>query len=286
MPRRQGLTLVELLVVIAIIAILIGLLLPAVQKVREAAARTHSANNLRQLVLATHHYANSHNDILPSVVGGRASNSLFVEILPFLEQGNAYNAFRAAGGNTSGVTIRQFLSVADPTLKSDPQGLSSYAANAQVFLGDARLGNAIPDGTSVTIGFAEHYAFGCGNTTFNWFVAMPQELPAPLPSFHRATFADNGPRILYYNPGNDSAYRDAYPVLLGNPPATTGSLPGLTFQIRPRMGDCDPRIPQTPHNAMLAAFLDGSVRPLAPGISPAVFWGAVTPNGGEVPGDF
>ena len=96
----RGFTLIELLVVIAIIAILVGLLLPAVQQAREAARRTECKNKLKQLALACHNYADVNRSLPPratinpavTATGNNGSWGVHGRILPYLEQGNLYNA--------------------------------------------------------------------------------------------------------------------------------------------------------------------------------------------------
>jgi len=90
--KQRGFTLVELLVVIAIIGILVGILLPAVQMVRESARRTHCLNNLRQLGLAVQTYESSHKQIPPSRPADRFL-TWPVLLMPFLEYGNLHQQF-------------------------------------------------------------------------------------------------------------------------------------------------------------------------------------------------
>jgi prepilin-type N-terminal cleavage/methylation domain-containing protein len=89
MTPRRGFTLIELLVVIAVIATLIGLLLPAVQKAREAASRTKCQNNLKQIALAASLYENAHRRLPPSRLEGESQTWAWI-ILPYLEQENLY----------------------------------------------------------------------------------------------------------------------------------------------------------------------------------------------------
>jgi prepilin-type N-terminal cleavage/methylation domain-containing protein len=111
-PKRRAFTLIELLVVIAIISVLIGMLLPAVQKAREAAARISCANNLKQIGLAMHMYEVANGYYPPSSLA-RAKATWAVLILPYVEQDNLYRAW-----NTNLTYYRQAPGAREGTVKS------------------------------------------------------------------------------------------------------------------------------------------------------------------------
>ena len=178
--KRRGFTLIELLVVIAIIAILIGLLLPAVQKVREAAARTQSQNNLKQLGTALANFYSAH-DCNPPMFGtvprggsSMAGGSIFYHLLPYIEQEPLYRQGADGSRSTPVKTLRapldrsypddgtfQLPAAANPPWASPSNttwGLSSYSANWQVFGDVPTKFTKMQDGLSNTMVFGEKYA--------------------------------------------------------------------------------------------------------------------------------
>ena len=264
-PRgRQGFTLIELLVVIAIIAVLIGLLVPAVQKVREAANRMSSANNLKQLGIAVQ----SHNDgvgYIPGSWEGRGTilgASQHFWLLPYIEQESIYKIGLADTSfyphNTVAVrsaVIKPFLAPSDTTtnngIATGDWAASNYGGNYLVF-GDAtagwnpkrRIAN-IQDGTSNTIIFAEKYGACAGNGSLwshgNW----------------------NVPWMSAYNV-----------VTNANPP-----------QPAPTKAACDPTRTQAfGSSGCQIGLADGSVRTISSSVTSATWVSANNPSDGTVLG--
>jgi prepilin-type N-terminal cleavage/methylation domain-containing protein len=287
--RRAGFTLIELLVVVAIIAILIGLLLPAVQKVRDAAARVKCANSLRQVVLATHHAHDANQSFPPGLgywPGSTAYGTFHFHLLPFVEQDPLYREsfysgfYFVANNGVYSRPVKLYTCPADPSAPADGQakdlvgnvwGVGTYAVNVQVVcrVGAsgglvatqhyARLPSSFPDGTSNTLLLTEKYA-QCFNSNY------------PAGGNYWAYYY-TGPNLAPYHPGfaiswNGYSYGPASKFLV---------------QPRPYNGGCDPTMASSPHaGGIQIALADGSARFLSAGVTLYTWWYLCTPSGSEV----
>jgi prepilin-type N-terminal cleavage/methylation domain-containing protein len=312
--KRVGFTLIELLVVIAIIAVLIGLLLPAIQKVREAASRAQCQNNLKQLGLAV----NNCNDTyvqLPPVDGffpgagnvpqnNAGYGTILVHLLPFVEQQNLYKA---------SLTTAAFKGFSVYAPEATP---AIYATPIKVFQcpSDVSMSNGSPAGMPANGGASygcNFFAFGtasaqtypAANKGWNWWGANRIPTNFTDGTSNTVIFTEKYARC-EYPPGSKvgggtmwshsgTGGQSWWPVVMAPDfvkynSQCYGPNAGALFQSQPSPfmnsgGKCDFSRAATGHTGgIVVGLADGSVRGVSTSVSATTWWFAFTPAGGEV----
>jgi type II secretory pathway pseudopilin PulG len=268
--RRSAFSMIELLIILAIIAFLLALLVPAVQKVREAAARTQTMNDLKQIGLALHSFHDVYGHLPPAYDKfGQVTGSIHVHILPYIEQNNLYQQFQNNAAEAAKAVIPTFVSPQDPTFTEKLEGPQNFAANLRVFAasgagtafdkdmpepkavepGQTKLTDIV-DGLSNTMGYATKLLV-CGDGGSKFASAVNTKTAAFYAQNHATEMA--------------------------------GTSAKATFQLMPiaKQCLCTPLMAQSlSRSGMTALFMDGSVHQISPDLRPEIWNKLQQPNDG------